>query len=672
MRTIGSVIVALTAWTVLSAPLAGAVAVDRHVLTPVAPGTLTDQVVPLTGSPWTLVYSQQHRMARDVDLVGELEGGPTAATGSRALMARDAAGEETRLGHLRVATQYFSMVGETVAASSIGAAYPGRVVDVWDLSAGTHVRERVPAGGRFLAAAPGGYAYVTPGGVVRTHTIDGVDATLAAPFSSATDHIFGGAGDAGIVVGDPSGTAFYIPWADPHTATQLTNPTEGQVHCRSVVDGYAACTLDYRNEEQVLPGGGILFDLATGAATVADESRCVPPTVAVAGSTLMWPCPRPDQPTVLATQRFGEPAATVTDTPVEDDLASAYGEVVAATPSLDQLFATSDGQDQVPVAAAAPSPVSADAFALTRGRIVYSDDERVHGDPAAVTSVFARHVAVHRGHLEIGPPHRISATGERVSGNIVLASRHASVYATFSPHSTPDATDQSLTLHVRSHKYHDAVIRRSYGRAHLSGHRLVFHRYVDNRDRLKVYNLRTRRTTAVHVRRATNSTVALSGRYLAYADPKGRVHRLDLRTGNSVRLSRPLPTTKYGMRIAMYAARDYVGWDACIGYRDRRCIGRSRNARTLAPAARFHRRLYALTPKGALLDSTATFENDVERAVARSGLVTSATRFWLKAYGGRTRSLLSPRAFAAGPQVVSGVVAWVTPTGQLLSAVDDR
>ena len=59
--------------------------------------------------------------------------------------------------------------------------------------------------------------------------------------------------------------------------------------------------------------------------------------------------------------------------------------------------------------------------------------------------------------------------------------------------------------------------------------------------------------------------------------------------------------------------------------------------------------------------------------MARSGLVADrATRFWLKAYGGRTRSLLSPRAFAAGPQVVSGVVAWVTPTGQLLSAVDDR
>ena len=239
-------------------------------------------------------------------------------------------------------------------------------------------------------------------------------------------------------------------------------------------------------------------------------------------------------------------------------MASAYGEVVAATPSLDQLFATSDGQDQVPVAAAAPSPVSADAFALTRGRIVYSDDERVHGDPAAVGLYRVRPARCRPPRPPRDwTPHRISATGERVSGNIVLASRHASVYATFSPHSTPDATDQSLTLHVRSHKYHDAVKSRSYGRAHLSGHRLVFHRYVDNHaEKLKVYNLRTRRTTAVHVRRGTNSTVALSGRYLAYAGPEGS--RPPSRSAHR-QLREALPPStqheKYGMRIAMYAAR---------------------------------------------------------------------------------------------------------------------
>jgi hypothetical protein len=622
-----------------------------HVLTTGSASWLLDTVVPLTGSPQDLVYSQ--RTLQTAQLVN-----PLAPSQRPSLLVRSKAGKITNLGPLpSPALTGWSMSGNTVTATR------GSEVFVYSASTGVHHTVKLVTGARYVSAAPGGFLYGV-GAALSRHNASGADTSLGDPLEHA-DVLFGASSAAGAVLTDGGGEATYLTFSDPTHPVTL-NPSGadglgGADSCEAVtataagcIGGAPAAVYVPLNGSQATDDTDVDFDIGA---------------VALAGDVLLFtesPDDAANSP-IYSFKAGSSTAATSTGTyqnPYDTALVTAYGEAIA-TPSLVApkprlgLY-----QPPAPVVAAKSatqvsrlfsgprSPVTAAAFSLTNGRVVYTADPVVAAPSKALVTVLSRRLTTHPGSVSVSAPTAVPGqAGSGISTSLLVAtSAVATVYA----HGTVDQGTVAPSLRVIS-PHHGALIHglnvnSLNGVVALSGKRLL---YSPRGGTYTVYNVKTGHGKVVHSAKKTVDRVALSGHYLAYASEHGAIFRENLLSGKTVQLAKPRPS--YSGAVAVYQSGNWVGWE----YGRSRGASWLRNAATMAKPIHLAHSLYSLTPAGALLDTTDTAEFN------RGPIGVSRTKTWLRSYSGHTKTLLSARAFDQGPQISGGVLAWISAAGVL-------
>jgi hypothetical protein len=632
------------------------------VLTPTSASTQPALLTPVVGSPSLLVVAAQQRRARDAD-EGAVAGIPSAS-GPVMLFARSATGELTALGpapsNWRMTR--FSLVGSVLTAGIGGGIdYVTRTVAVWRTTTGKRTSVTLRKGDWYLSSGPDGVVYSTPSGAVMLRTLGGHTTSLGHPFGTgrlAQAH-FGAADADGVVVSanNLSRNISYIRFASPHTVTALDDPSGGPapstVSCQAVAGAYAACTED--DNSDLFPAvQEMLVPLDGSAATIGGEG-CEDSHVALAGATLLWSCG-----STLVSQAAGSDTDTASPGPLSGWLASAYGAAVADTADEDSIVQATSADHVSLLVHHQPSPVTVDAFALTAGKVLYTDDQPAASHPGAAEGAYRRSLTVKANRLRSSAARLVSRSSQPLTGNLVGASRDLDVYAAAGAGSDGAATG-TATLHVVSATrsatisgvLFDAVMQVSGSDVLYQGRNLVIY----------VYDATTRKTTAVQrPGRLDRAATALAGHSIAYATRGGAIYRKSFLTSKRTRVAPP-PKHPAWFDYSVFAHGSWVGWRETSEVPKAGSRSQLRNSVGRSATVTLHHSLYSLTSAGALLDARATFS-----AYTPTSPITSPTRFWLRTYAGHTTLLLDKRSFVAGPQIAGSVVAWAGPTGVLHAA----
>jgi hypothetical protein len=648
--------------SVLALPAAAAVGTPSHRLTPSGSSNFMEIVQPLAGSANTLVFSRQSALARDANYSASSE--PPYLTGPVRLLARAKSGHVTSLGPMPSgATVYlgsWSVYGDLVAAGNFGHnTFPQATsIYVWSTVTGQRHTLTLRHHDVYLAAAPGGIAYATLHGVLKLRTLAGRTTTLATPFMPSTLIDFGTSGPDGIVVTAGSQIA-YVPFAAPHKVVLLDHPTsDGVVACEDVSATYAACSDQDGDYLSLYPDDAMLVPLDGGSTTLPDLHGCAFDRAALDGNTLVWTCGSRAAVNLFG-ERAGSGKATKLTSTTSYALTSAYGSTVASSPDRGALVRVSAAGQVNRLVRGRESPISVDSFALKPSRVVYSDDQPVTSRGGRIESVFSRSLRTQNGQVAISAPTLLSSGRSKVTGNLVGASGSLRVYATITG---PDVGAPHARLHVVSAagtKTITGVLAQTD--VQVSGHYVL---YLNGSNAVEVYDAKSRKTMhVVSLDGLFYAAAALSGHYVAYATEHGAIYRRNLETAATRRLAAPLKNDVGGVEVSVYAAGDWVGWTAqpLLGELSK-SLNRIRNAKTMAPAITLPHTLYSMSHAGVLLDSAkATYRAED----AQAGLITTAARFWLRRYGGRTTSLLSKRRFVAGPEIAGHLLGWAGANGVL-------
>ncbi|HTW20105.1 MAG TPA: hypothetical protein VME70_07845 [Mycobacteriales bacterium] len=642
-------------------------------LTPTGASTQSDDVRALTGSPALLVFDRQHRLARDVNLGAATD---PDGSGDHVLYTRTGTGTTKKLATVPTTVEYFvsgwSLTGSTLAAGENNAddGYPVYTdAVVWTVPSGKRTTIHLAATDQYLAAAPGGIVYSTEHGTVRERTTSGSTVTLATAPLGVTPRplVFGGAGPDGVVVGDTTGQAAYIPFAAPHTPVVLDTGSTDPVRCADVTSTYAACTGEPAEDDGYGASGAYLVPLDGSAPTVAPERSGQPAdAAAVAGSSLIAGyLDQADADHAIYSQDvYTQPAGSTTQTKAASglwsDLVSATGVAVAGTVDHTSLRAISSAGSAQTVVPKRASPVSVDTFALASSRVVYADDQKVGSRPGRVESAFARTLSTNKGQAHAGSATLLSTGTGKVTGNLVGASDAITVYATYG------GKPVTVTLHVHSKSGDTATVPNVLGQGILqvSGSEVLFQRTVSGGSHEDVYDANTGRTYLVRkISGGIDYTgIALCKNHIAYATRHGAIYRENFRTHQKAQLAKALPHDVGGVQFSVYMHGSWVGWSALpVSHELSKPENKLRNAHTMKPAISLSHRLYSLTSAGALLDTTATFRD----GFSQQGLIVSATSFWLRSYDGHTRKLFDQRTYQAGPEIAGGRIAWAADDGVL-------
>lgn len=555
------------------------------------------------------------------------------------------------------------MSGDTVTATR------GRVVFVYSASTGAHHTVTLVTGARYLSAAPGGFLYGGAGASLFRHNASGANTSLGDPIpGTGIEHATSSALGA-VLLGE--GPLTYLKFSDPtHPVTLSPNGADGlggATSCDAVTATAAACLNEDAPSVSYVPLNG---SQATDDAALDDDVGAV----ALAGDVVLFTDPQGGDSKIYSFKAGSSGSATSTGTyqdPYDGALVTAYGEAIALPTLVGAGNRLGLYQPPAPVMAlksatqvskAFPnprSPITAAAFSLTNGRIAYTADPAVAASSDALVTVLSRRLRTHAGSVSISAATVVAGqTGSgAATSRLVAASGTTTVYAHGTSCCGPygSSPPNAAALKVVS-PHHGAFINMHeslnslYGVVALSGNRLL---YSPNSSAYTVYDVRTGHSRAVLRTGRTVAGVALSGHYLAYATKYGAIVRKNLLNGKTVELAKPR-TSRFGV-VAVYESGNWVGWE------DRLSGGGSwlRNAATMAKPIHLAHPLYSLTSAGALLDTTNTAE------YSRGPIAVSRTKIWLRSYSGHTRTLLSARAFDAGPQLSGGVLAWINSAGSL-------
>jgi hypothetical protein len=673
----------ITAVSTAIALVAGVAAVAQAAplrLTPTGASTQDDFFVPLAGSTSMLVLTKQPRLPRDTNLSATADARYSSAPDE--IYLRTPSGTLTELGpRPTLAEATYSLAGSTLAV--------GKAIDddssvtnqayVWRTGTGQRANIDLPAGDVYLAAAPDGVLFVTATGKLDVRTFSGATTTLATPFGTTTRaSIIAAAVDStGVVVSDTSGGIAFVRFAAPHTVSSLQNPTPGSpIACYQVAGADAACAeagydADIGGYDAGTP---VIEPVGGGAPTVGQTpSGCDEiGRLAIAGSTELWTCEALNEPWPFPFTLQSLSATGVTSTSSAAsfglELVSAYGKAVAVSAAHDAGFRATSASAVAGLVAVTPSPIKIDTFGLSSTRVIYSDNQPVGSSQGQVESDFDRSLSITSSGLHAGPPQVIGATATGIAGNLVGASTSVEVYATGSSAGGLD----NAVLHVVTRTGTTTIPKVvGQGQIQVSGSRVLYQTDIGSRSDVNVYNALNGLTTSVReVGGIDYHGFALSGPNVVYATVHGAIWRLDLATGQRVKLRDPLPSDAGGVEFDVYASGDWAGWHALPVSRElAKPLNQVRNMVTMAPAVSLSRTLYSLTSAGPILSSThATFR----MGFAEAGEVSSPTRFWLRSYSGTTTPLLPSGNYLSGPQIAGRLLAWADADGVLRARLLNR
>jgi hypothetical protein len=640
----------------ISDPNLWAAAATPRALTPRASGTVHDQLDLLAGSSSTVVYARYHQLASSA--AGFRTPAPDLNRHTSQIIARSSDGASRSLGAVPDRARQWSLVGHVLTAVRQDSnGRPTRVVQWWNTASHAHGQITLAKHDRYQNAGPGGVVYTNGSASLQLRRLHGPTTTLGKPFAPANTQLRVTAGPDGLVATGSSGQAKYLRYNQPGRFTQLATGTTDALLCQTVTSAYAACASGEYDDGDLVTDTMILLPLDGSTPTTTSDCPGLPLTAV--GSTLFWAgyC---TGPTTLSSLPAGGTAPTTSTTRVGPELASAYGKAIALTHSKAAIIAASSVTSSSTVISPRRSPASAAAFALSSGRILYVDDTRNAAHPSALTTAHVRKISPAAQRISVGTSRVVHAGSGTVQVGAVLAaaSSKALVYSVTRYGNSSQYVDLRVVTPQRTITVKKVL---SYSNISLSGSRLLFQRQAMKGSTANVYNIAAD-TTRVVRRFATIDTrsTAVSGHYIAYATKHGSVYRENLRTGERVKLA-PAHRSYYG-DTSVYIHGSWVGWH--LHPHNGKPSDYLRNATRMTKTVQLPRALWSLTSRGAILDRADT---SIQPA-GTSGSVGQATSFRLRAYNGKTRTLLSERNFVTGPQLVGRTLAWVGASGVLHAA----